>query len=95
MVDTKPGLPSFETIALERKERLLTVILNRPSALNAFNESMHREIVDALAFASEDEHSDVLVLTGAGRAFSAGGDLAYVAENIRQPVLFEADMRRA
>jgi enoyl-CoA hydratase len=88
-------LPSFETIALERGDRLLRITLNRPAALNAFNEQMHRDVVDVFTFAGEDEHSDVLVLTGAGRAFSAGGDLAYVAENAKRPELFDADMRRA
>jgi enoyl-CoA hydratase len=88
-------LPSFETIALERKDRLLTITLNRPAALNAFNEQMHRDLLEVLAFAADDEDSDVLVLTGAGRAFSAGGDLAYVAENAERPERFDADVRRA
>jgi len=92
---TKRTLPSLETIALERKDRLLTITLNRPDALNAFSEQMHRDLVDVLAFVTEDEDSDVLVLTGAGRAFSAGGDLAYIAENARRPDLFDADVRRA
>lgn len=95
MALTEGVLPSFETIALERRDRLLTITLNRPAALNAFNEQMHQDVVDVLGFASEDEHSDVLVVTGAGRAFSAGGDLAYVAENARRPERFEADVRRA
>jgi enoyl-CoA hydratase len=95
MAVTNGSLPRFETIALERKDRLLTITLNRPAALNAFNEQMHRDVVDVMAFASEDEHSDVLVLTGAGRAFSAGGDLAHLAENVRRPELFDGDVRRA
>src|SRR4029077_236010 len=95
MAMTKGILPSFETIALERKDRLLTITLNRPAALNAFNEQMHRDVVDVVAFATEDDQSDVLLLTGAGRAFSAGGDLAYIAENARRPERFDADVRRA
>jgi enoyl-CoA hydratase len=89
------SLPSFETIALARCDRLLTITLNRPAALNAFNEQMHHDLVRVLAFAAEDDQSDVLLLTGAGRAFSAGGDLAYMAENARWPELFDADVLRA
>jgi enoyl-CoA hydratase len=92
---TQRTVPSFETIVLARKRRLLTITLNRPDALNAFDEQMHRDLVDALTFATEDELSDVLLLTGAGRAFSAGGDLAHMAENARRPELFDADVRRA
>jgi enoyl-CoA hydratase len=92
---TKLEAPHFQTITLERNERLLTLTLNRPDVLNAFNEQMHQDLVDALAFATDDPHSDVIVLTGAGRAFSAGGDLQYMAENARRPELFDADARRA
>jgi enoyl-CoA hydratase len=90
-----PALPSFETIALTRKGRLLTITLNRPDVLNAVNEQMHQELVDVLAFASQDEGSDVLLLTGAGRAFSAGGDLTYLADTAKHPERFDVDVRRA
>jgi enoyl-CoA hydratase len=88
-------LPSFETIALARKDRLLTITLNRPDALNAVNEQMHKELVDVLTFVADDTESDVLMLTGAGRAFSAGGDLAYLEETAKHPERFDADVRRA
>lgn len=91
----KSSLPSYETIALERKGRLLTIILNRPDVLNAVDEQMHRDLEEVFAFAAEDAGSDVLVLTGAGRAFSAGGDLAYLAETAKQPARFDVDVRRA
>lgn len=90
-----PTLPSFDTIALTRQGRLLTITLNRPDALNAVNEHMHQELVDVLAFAAHDEGSDVLLLTGAGRAFSAGGDLTYLAETAKHPERFDVDVRRA
>lgn len=88
-------LPSFETVSLSRRERLLTITLQRPDTLNAVNEQMHKDLVDVLAFVAEDPGSDVLVLTGAGRAFSAGGDLAYMAENAAHPERFDLDVRRA
>jgi enoyl-CoA hydratase len=87
-------LPSFETIALTRKGRLLTITLNRPDVLNAVNEQMHRDLEAVLQFATEDAESDVLVLTGAGRGFSAGGDLNYLAETAKHPERFDLDVRR-
>lgn len=89
------NLPRFETVALTRKGRLLTITLQRPDVLNAVNEQMHKDLIDVLAFVDGDQHSDVLVLTGAGRAFSAGGDRAYIAENAQFPERFDADVRRA
>jgi enoyl-CoA hydratase len=88
-------LPSFQTIALARTQRLLTITLNRPDALNGFDEQMHKDLVDVLNFVSDDAESDVLVLTGAGRAFSAGGDFAYIAETAQNPERFDVDVRRA
>jgi enoyl-CoA hydratase len=89
------GLPSYETIALARKGRLLTITLNRPDVLNAVNEQMHQDLEQVFAFASEDQGSDVLLLTGAGRGFSAGGDLTYLAQTATQPERFDVDVRRA
>jgi enoyl-CoA hydratase len=88
-------LPSFDTLALARSGRLLTITLNRPDTLNAVNRQMHEDLVDTVAFVAKDEHSDVVVLTGAGRAFSAGGDLDHLAESAARPELFDADVVRA
>ena len=89
------GLPSYQTLLLERSGRLLTVTLNRPDVLNGVNEQMHKDLVDVVHFIAEDDGSDVLVLTGAGRAFCAGGELAYIAETAQHPERFDADARRA
>jgi enoyl-CoA hydratase len=90
-------LPNYQTILLERRERLLCVTLNRPDAMNAFNLEQHNELPAALAFARDDEASDVILLTGAGRAFSAGGDIAHIERNAETPSLFdhEVDMAKA
>lgn len=55
---------------------VLTLTLNRPAALNSFNEAMHRELRAALDAAADDAQVRCVVLTGAGRAFCAGQDLA-------------------
>src|ERR1700733_14690616 len=89
------SLRTYKALALERKGRLLTIALNRPEALNAVNHEMHEELSDAFNFAALDEHSDVVVLTGAGRAFSAGGDLEHIARNAANPELFDKDVRLA
>jgi enoyl-CoA hydratase len=88
-------LPSYETLLIERRGRLLTITLNRPDVLNGVNEQMHKDLVDVVSFVAEDEGSDVVVLTGAGRAFCAGGDLSYIAETAQHPERFDVDARRA
>lgn len=90
-------LPEYGTLLLERRGRQLTITLNRPEVLNAFAAVMHIEIIEALRFAATDPGSDVVVLTGAGRAFSAGGDLGRMEECIADPVQFDreaADAKR-
>jgi enoyl-CoA hydratase len=90
-----PDLPRFTTIAIERKGRLLTLTLNRPDALNAINLALHDELPEAIAFAAHDTGSDVILLTGAGRAFSAGGDLDHMEHNAANPHLFDHEARQA
>lgn len=86
---------NYSTLAITRKGRLLTITLNRPDALNAVNLEMHDELADAFNFAATDEHSDVVVLTGAGRAFCAGGDLEHIARNAAEPERFDHEARIA
>jgi enoyl-CoA hydratase len=86
---------TYTTITLARKGRLLTITLNRPETLNAVNREMHEELADVFNFAATDPHSDVIVLTGAGKAFSAGGDLEHIAHNAANPDLFDEEARIA
>jgi enoyl-CoA hydratase len=88
-------LPLYKTILLERRGRLLTLTFNRPDAMNAVDLDMHNELPEALAFASSDTGSDVLLLTGAGRAFSAGGDFDHMENNARNPEHFDHEARQA
>lgn len=95
MTDTAPALPQLSTIELAREGRLLRITLNRPEAMNAVNLALHDDLADALWFAQCDQGSDVVVLTGAGRAFSAGGDLDHIAHNAANPHLFDHEARMA
>ncbi|MFL5733306.1 MAG: enoyl-CoA hydratase/isomerase family protein [Chloroflexia bacterium] len=65
----------YETILYVLDEGVLTITLNRPDVLNAFNRQMTTEIQDALKKAERDPAVRCLVFTGAGRAFSSGEDL--------------------
>jgi enoyl-CoA hydratase len=58
---------------------VLLITLNRPEVLNAADEVMHAELARVWAEVARDESTKVAVVTGAGRAFSAGGDVAMVA----------------
>jgi 2-(1,2-epoxy-1,2-dihydrophenyl)acetyl-CoA isomerase len=59
---------------------VLSLTLNRPSALNAFTRQMHRELADGMKQAERDSSVRVVLLTGAGRGFCAGQDLREVEE---------------
>lgn len=88
-------VPAYETLALTRDGRVLTITMNRPELLNAVNLKLHQELAEVFTFAAADEASDVVVLTGAGRAFSAGGDLEHVLNNANNPDLFDEEVRLA
>lgn len=67
------------------QDEIATITLNRPKALNSMNDALVRELHDALDQAEADKSVRVIVLTGAGRAFCAGGDLAYLRE-LKSPI---------
>jgi 2-(1,2-epoxy-1,2-dihydrophenyl)acetyl-CoA isomerase len=67
---------SGETVLIARSGGVTRLTLNRPDKLNAFTLPMHTELRAALEAAGGDEQCRVIVLTGAGRAFCAGQDLA-------------------
>ena len=69
-------MTDFETISLKREDRVAFLTLNRPDSLNAFDTVMRREFVTAARILNQDDEIRVVVLTGSGRAFCAGADLA-------------------
>ncbi|MFT4727679.1 MAG: enoyl-CoA hydratase/carnithine racemase [Granulosicoccus sp.] len=62
-----------------------TIILNRPEAMNAFNGQQFDELTEALLAAGSDSSIRVVILTGAGRAFTTGLDLSEVGKDIEPP----------
>ena len=69
-------MKSYDTILLEKKEGVGYLTLNRPEVRNAFNQEMIDELRDALRLIDGDEEIKVLIITGAGKAFQAGADIA-------------------
>jgi enoyl-CoA hydratase/carnithine racemase len=63
---------------------IVTITLNRPEKLNAFVGHMRRDLAEALEHAGSDRTVRVVIITGAGRAFCAGGDVAFMAELIER-----------
>lgn len=66
---------SYETLLIERDNYVTTITLNRPERLNALTNQLADELHDALATEDQNDETRVFVITGAGRAFSAGADL--------------------
>ena len=69
------GATDFETIIVEKKGQVDWVTLNRPESLNAINTPMVTELRDYFGSLFENEETRIVVLKGAGRAFSAGLDI--------------------
>lgn len=72
---------NFETITFEIKGRTAYITLNRPKMFNALNLTAGKELMHAAICCDESPEIRAVVLTGAGKAFSAGGDLTYFAEH--------------
>lgn len=68
----------YRFIRTERRGRILTLTLDRPDKLNAVDAALHAELATIFSDAADDAGSDVIVLTGAGRAFCSGGDIPWM-----------------
>ena len=66
---------TYKLIVLEKSEGIATITLNRPHKLNPMNEEILGEMADAINGINEDDAIKVIIITGAGRAFSAGRDI--------------------
>ena len=73
------------TLQISDDSRVRTLTLNRPDVLNAFNEELYHATAIALQDAASDPDVAVVLLTGAGRAFSAGNDLNEMQRRITDP----------
>src|SRR5690242_20755107 len=71
---------TYEHILVSETEGIATITLNRPDKLNAFIGHMRRDLAEALEHAGSDRSIRVVIITGAGRAFCAGGDVRFMAE---------------
>jgi enoyl-CoA hydratase/carnithine racemase len=67
---------AYEQILAEVSERILTITLNRPERLNAWTATMAQELIAAFDRADADDEVRAVIVTGAGRGFCAGADLA-------------------
>jgi len=86
---------SYETILVSIEDRVATITLNRPERMNAWSAQLAAEVSAAMRAANEDDGVRAIVLTGAGRAFCAGQDLAEaVAREGRGVVDFAEHLRR-
>jgi 2-(1,2-epoxy-1,2-dihydrophenyl)acetyl-CoA isomerase len=71
---------TYEHIVINETNGIVTITLNRPDKLNAFIGHMRRDLAEALEHAGSDRSARVVIITGAGRAFCAGGDVSFMAE---------------
>ena len=67
---------NFDTLLYDIEDNILTITLNRPDKLNAFNFQMQNDLIKAFDEADKDDNVKAIIVTGAGRGFCAGADLS-------------------
>jgi enoyl-CoA hydratase len=72
---------TYETLIVEKTDGYALVRLNRPEALNAFNDKLMDELTDCVAALDADDEVRCLVITGSEKAFAAGADIKEIASN--------------
>ncbi|MBE0481000.1 MAG: enoyl-CoA hydratase/isomerase family protein [Dehalococcoidia bacterium] len=77
-----------ETVILQKADMLATITLNRPQVNNAFDYPMMERMDEVINDVSQDENVRVVIITGAGKAFCAGGDVSYLGTLIENRAAF-------
>lgn len=80
------GVPTTDRIEIERHGGVAVIALNRPDVLNAMDDALRSELVEIIDWAAQDEKVRAIVLTGRGRSFCAGGDIAAMQERLKAPI---------
>jgi 2-(1,2-epoxy-1,2-dihydrophenyl)acetyl-CoA isomerase len=75
----------LETVNVRREQGAVTIELNRPQALNAWNAQLGADLLAAVRAVAADETARAVVITGAGRGFSSGADLRDVGSGLTTP----------
>ena len=75
----------YKFIKVEKKDKVAILTLNRPEALNVVHYGLHEELQSIFGDVGRDEEVTAVMLTGAGKAFSAGGDLKWLEAQLRDP----------
>lgn len=70
----------YQRLKINRRDRVLTVAFNRPAVVNAVDQQTHDELVTIFDDIQRDDDTHVAILTGVGKAFSAGGDINWLGE---------------
>ncbi len=79
----------YQCLRFSRQGRVLTITLDRPEQRNAVNARLHTELSRVFVDAQRDPESDVVVLTGNGSAFCAGGDIEWMQSHVDHPDEFD------
>ena len=66
----------FRTILFDKRDHVARITINRPERMNGYSEPMVKELIAAIDLARQDDEVRVLIITGTGRAFCAGGDIS-------------------
>jgi len=77
-------------LKVEKQDKVMTITLNAPESMNAFSAEMHYSMSRIWEDVHDDPEVNVVVLTGAGRAFSAGGNVIAMQQKIDRPELWDA-----
>src|ERR1700752_3348751 len=85
---------SYKTIIFEESDHIATITLNRPDALNAIDQDMREDFERVLDEIQSNDRIRVIIFTGAGRAFSAGGDISLFERDWKDTPKFRAQSRR-
>lgn len=76
----------YQTLRFDRAGRVLTITINLPEKLNVVTHQLHEELAKVFDDATDDQESDVIVLTGAGTVFCAGGDLTWLHDELQSGI---------
>ena len=88
-------MSEYETVNVHREGAATTIELNRPESLNAWNAQLGHDLLAAITAVAEDDGVRAVVITGAGRAFSAGADLRDLSGREERTAEGHPDVRKA